>query len=114
MREKKREVEAGGGIVRNHPSLVVFSIPLPGLHSLVSASAVAPSAGHAHPPSLRGPWLEKLYAKLFWWNPLSTLFKNMTPDITFRRETLTGTSADTQRLSATAAGVLEDSGKTSV
>lgn len=73
MREKKREVEAGGGIVRNHPSSVVFSIPLPGLHSLVSAGAVAPSAGHVHPPSLRGPWLKKPYAKLFWWNPLSTL-----------------------------------------
>lgn len=73
MRKRKREVEAGRGIVRNHPSSVVFSIPLLGLHSLVSAGAVAPSAGHVHSPSLRGPRLEKPYAKLFWWNPLSTL-----------------------------------------
>lgn len=42
-----------------------------------------------------------------------SLLKNSTADTTFRGEALTGTSADTQRLSATAAGVLEDSGKAS-
>lgn len=73
MREKKGEVQAGGGIVWNHPSSVVFSIPRLVLHSVVSAGAVAPSAGHVHPPSLGGPWLKKPYAKLFQGNPFSTL-----------------------------------------
>lgn len=56
---RKREVEAGRGIVWNYSSSVVLSIPLPGLHSVVSAGAVAPSAGHVHSPSLGAPQLGK-------------------------------------------------------
>lgn len=108
-----REVKEGGrgrwGIERNYPSSVVLSIPLPGLHSVVSAGAVAPSAGRVHPSSLGALQPGKPHSGGTLCHTSALCFlKNNTSDSTFQGGVLTAASADRQKLtnalSATAAG----------